>query len=275
MTMAEPITAPAWLADTLGRISALDPYLATELLAEPAAGWRRASDLLAAPERWLDAILEQNIGQYGLPDRKSAAAFLIGSYAWYVSAAAIGCYLIERRVPSLALDQVAIRLDGTRVQVALLDTGFAALPGDPAEDAPEINLVADGEALRGLLRAGIEEHMAAMVALLEARTRLGRRAQWNLIADACAALFLHVGGHLGDTERACAEGLALVKAAGSPMRPSKTSYLTLAEGERCQTFRLRGGCCMYYKTPNGENCSTCPLLPQEEREARLRASLAA
>ncbi|HYF66259.1 MAG TPA: ferric iron reductase [Herpetosiphonaceae bacterium] len=274
MTMAERSHHDG-LAASLDRLAALDPYLATGLLAAPEAGWSRAGDLLAAPGAWLDAALEQIMAQYGVPDRKSAAAFLVGSYAWYVGAAAIGCYLADRRVPSLAPDLVAVQVAGARVQVALLDSGFAALPDDPAAGAPGVEPAADAEALRGLLRSRIEEHMAALIEVVAAHTRLGQRAQWNLVADACAALFLHVGGHLGDTELACAEGLAVVKASGSPMRPSKTGYLTVTEGDRCQTFRMRGGCCLYYKTPKGENCATCPLIPQPEREARLRASLTA
>jgi ferric iron reductase protein FhuF len=171
---------------------------------------------------------------------------------------------------------VAVRLAaaeaGGRMQVGLLDPGFVALPGDPAAGAA-ISLAGSAEELRALLRTQIEDHMRPMIELLSAHTRLGRRAQWSLVADACAELCLRIGQHLGQQERACAEGLAVIKAADSPMRPSKTAYLTLAEGERCATFRLRGSCCMYYKTPAGANCATCPLLSGEEREARLRATL--
>jgi hypothetical protein len=278
MTMLESVRQPVGigLAATLTRVAAMDPYMATSLLDQPAAGWWRVSDLLAAPERWLEAELDQISLQYGVPDRKTAAIFFMGSYAWYVGAAALGCYLPEQRLPSLAADRVAIQFaaaaSGGRMQVALLDPGFVALSGDP-EAGAAASLAGDAQELRTLLRTRIEDHMRAMIELLSAHTRLGRRAQWNLVADACAELCLRLGQHMGRQEHACAEGLAIVKAADSPMRTSKTAYLTLAEGERCATFRLRGSCCMYYKTPAGANCATCPLLSGEEREARLRATL--
>ncbi len=274
MAMLEPISP---LAATLERVAALDPYLRTSLLEAPVAGWMAVSDLLDAPELWLDAALDQIMARYAVAERKAAATFFMGSYSWYVGAAALGCYLAEGRVPSLAPEHVAVNLaaaDG-RMQVALLDQGFAALPGDPAAADQFVRLVGDAAALGTLLRTQIEAHMAAMITLIHRRTSLGQRAQWNLVADACAELCLRIGEKLPDLERGCAEGLALIKAPGSPLQPSRTSYLTLAEGERCQTFRLRGGCCLYYKTPGGTNCSTCPLIAPAEQEARLRAYLAA
>jgi hypothetical protein len=77
-----------------------------------------------------------------------AGAFFVGHYVWYLAAAAIGCYLAERRVPDLAPEQVALRYssytweqDGAtgtaeRIDVRFLSGRFAALPGDSAPTMP-------------------------------------------------------------------------------------------------------------------------------------------
>ncbi|HEY1013517.1 MAG TPA: (2Fe-2S)-binding protein [Herpetosiphonaceae bacterium] len=273
--MTAPATAAAPLAATLERIAALDAYVSAALLPAPGAGWVRASELLAPQAGdWLDETLGQLVARYSLDRPKTAASFFVGSYVWYLAGAAIGCLLLERRVPLLAAEHVAARLVPGSVEFALLDPGFAALADDPAAGQPGVRVLDGPAALNELLRAQIEGHMARLIELVAERSGLGRRAQWNLTADTCARLFLWLGQKTGQAERGCDEGLALIKAPGSPMRPSKTSYLTLEEAGRRETFYLRGGCCMTYKIPGAAKCSNCPLQPREECERRLRAGMA-
>ena len=120
----------------------------------------------------------------------------------------------------------------------------------------------------------LEAHLGPLFDAVAAQTSLGRRAQWSLAADALALRFLDAGRQLGDAARGQAEGLALVKAAGSPLRNPKTGYVTVAAGDHWETFRARGGCCLYYRLDPGENCTTCVLRPAAEREQRLRDYLA-
>lgn len=264
------------LTATIARVSALDALLAAQVLPAPAEDWRRVSDLLdaAAPTGWFDAVIGQIMARYSVRERRTAAMFFLGSYAWYVTASAIASYLTDRRVPSIALDDVAVRFDvdgdEPQIKVALLNPGFAALPDDPAAGMATVTICATLHDLRERLRKQIEDHMLAAIAFLARHVRLGQRGQWNMVADTCAEVCLWIGQQMGEQERACAEGLALIKMAGSPMRPSPTQYLTLAVGERCETFRMRGSCCLYYKTPTAKNCNTCPLLSEAERVQRLR-----
>jgi hypothetical protein len=205
---------------------------------------------------------------------------------WYVSAAAIAAYLVARRVPDPAPANMALRYrtytweadgetgESERIDVRFLSGRFAALPDDPAANHSDALVLPDAVTLREWLRIELEAHLSPLIDRIYAATRLGQRAWWNLVADACAALFLHAGKVLGDPVPAQSEGLAFVKAAGSPMHNPDTGYITLEWAGHCETFRARGGCCRYYTLPDSDKCTTCVLRPAEERDQRLRDYLA-
>jgi hypothetical protein len=215
-----------------------------------------------------------------------AGAFFFGHYTWYLAAAAIGCYLAERRAPDLAPDNVALRYstftweepgasgESERIDVRFLSGRFAALPDDPAAGHADALIVEDAAALRDWLRRGLEAHLEPVTEAIAARTRLGRRAQWSLVADACAGLFLQAGGHLNDVAAGCTEGLAFVRTTGSPLYNRLVDYFTLEYQGHNQTFCARGGCCLYYRVAPGDNCATCVLRPAAERDRLLLDGMA-
>lgn len=282
MTISSP---PAPLAATLERIRPLDEHYLTAEVGALEPGWFRAADL-AVPDSPLlaEGLARQTALHPGMPPR-TAGAFFIGEYAWYVFAAAVGAYLAERRVPDLAPERVALRFQryiwveegesgpAERIDVRFLSTRCAVLPADPAAGQLDVTVVPDRDALRTQFRAALEAHLTPLIAQIHARTGFGPQAQWRLVSDACAALFLNLGKALGDAERAQAEGLAFVKAPGSPLHNPQTGYFTVDHNGQCTTFRARGGCCRYYTVPPGEKCTLCVLRPPEERAARLRTYL--
>ncbi|WP_026370887.1 IucA/IucC family C-terminal-domain containing protein [Kallotenue papyrolyticum] len=271
------------LTATLARLERLAPTLGAPLIERPTDGWMAARDWISDRRR-LDDALAHIAATYRVPDwqpttryRHVVAAFLINSYAWFLPAAAIAAYLTEKRVPDLDPDNVVVRLrspdEGGLFEIGLLSSRMAVLPDDPAAGAAEATVLHDTVQLRAWLRRRIEAHMAPLIEAVHRHTGFSRRAQWNLVADDCAALFLWIGQRIGAEERACVEGRAFVGAAGSPMQASRTAYITLDVGGQRHTFRKRGGCCLYYRLPGGQHCSTCALLPAQEREQRLRASI--
>ena len=274
------ISAPV-LAVTLARVVAFDLEQPAAKIGDLEPGWFRAADLLRPDTPHLDEGLARSVARYPGAERRVAGAFFIGHYVWYLAAAAIACYLAERRVPDLAAENVALRYttfmweeegesgEGERLDLRFLSGHFAALPTDPAATHSDALLLPDEAALRDWLRQRLEKHLAPVIEAISSRTRLGRRAQWNLAADSLAALYLHTGENLGDKAQGCAEGLALVKAIGSPLRNPHTGYITLDYQGHCETFRTRSGCCLYYRLEPGNNCTTCILRPEAERNQRL------
>ncbi|MCK6629231.1 MAG: ferric iron reductase [Anaerolineae bacterium] len=269
------------LQETLTRLGALDHFLAAEI-GPLEAGWFRAADLLRPDPPHLDEGLAWSVRRYPKAEHRVRGSFFIGNYAWYLAAAAIGCYLAERRVPDLAAENIALRYstftwreegesgEAERFEVRFLSPRFAALPTDPAAGQPDILIISNEADLHTWLRLRLETHLAPLIQAIAHRTHLGQRAQWNLAADTFASLFQHAGASLGDEARGRKEGLAFVKAAGSPLRNPGTGYLTLEYQGHCETFRARGGCCLYYRAgETGEKCATCVLRPEAERYQRL------
>jgi len=87
----------------------------------------------------------------------------------------------------------------------------------------------------------LESHVMPLIERIHSQTRLGRHAQWCLVADVCAALFLNTGRVLGDEAYGTSEGRALIKAEGSPMKNPNTDYVSLHYLEHRLTFRAQGG----------------------------------
>ncbi len=274
------------LAATLARVAALDPHTFAADLGDPAPGWFPATALCASDSAWLAEGLAHATRLYPAAERRVAGAFFVGHYAWYLAGAAICTYLAERRVPDLTLDNVALRYgtytwqagdqsgEAETINVRFVHGHFAALADDPAAAHSDALVLPSTHALRDWLREALEQHMAPLIDAIYASTRLGKRAQWNLVADSCARLFQHAGQHVGDQSRGCAEGLAFIQSPTSPMCASHTRYLTLECNGHRDTFVERGGCCLYYRVEPGHNCSTCPLRPAEERSQLILASMA-
>lgn len=126
-------------------------------------------------------------------------------------------------------------------------------------------------------------HLAPVIAVLKRRTALSSGAQWRLAADSLAGGFLEIGRALGDEEDAMSRALAIVKRQGTPLFSDKLCYeaikVEFGEGSGDQAlsrvYRLRGGCCLYYRTEGGRFCDSCVLLAPDERRERLRAHLLA
>ena len=270
------------LHQTLSRAVAIDEdYYADTGALE--AGWIPAIDLVDADKPVLEAMLAHQAARHPSTDSRTRGSYLVGEFGYHIPAIAITTYLAENRVPDLSLGNLALRLgkytwhegeasgEAERLEVRFLSGRFAALPDDPAANHPDAVIVPDTDALREWLRASLETQLTLLIERIHSLTRLGRQAQWCLVADACAVLFLHQGRALKDEARGQAEGLAFVKAAGSPMSSSQTGYFTLQYHEHMDTFRRRGGCCRYYTVAEeARKCGSCVLRPFEEREQLLR-----
>ena len=126
-------------------------------------------------------------------------------------------------------------------------------------------------------------YLAPIIIALKRRTGLSSGAQWRLAADSLAGGFLEIGRALGDEEDAMSKALAIVKREGTPLYSDKLCYEAIkaefGEGRGDQAlsrvYRLRGGCCLYYRTEGGSFCDSCVLLAPQERRERLQAHLLA
>lgn len=136
-----------------------------------------------------------------------------------------------------------------------------------------------GGADSGAFEPAFVAHLTPIIAVLKRRTGLSSGAQWRLAADSVAGAFLQIGRAVGDEARGIAEALAIVKRRGSPLFSEKLCYEEItavgpAGGERLsRRYRMRGGCCLFYRTEGGSFCDACVLLDPDVRRERLAAHL--
>jgi hypothetical protein len=204
--------------------------------AEP--GWR---PILAAAhdEALLEELLRRTAETNGTSLRPLGVTWHLEGHAWYVAAVAVGGLLAHGLMPPLDACELRDGSYGGPECIAVPTEGW-----EPA-DGPE-------------LAARFAAHLEPLIEALS-RGR-PRRALWRCAGDRLAQAGLWCGEAFGARERAWA---LLEAALAAPTPLQAPAGLELVDGA---PFRLRSGCCLSYRAPDGVYCPDCRL----ERKAADR-----
>ncbi|MGH3949157.1 MAG: (2Fe-2S)-binding protein [Pseudonocardiaceae bacterium] len=229
-------------------------------------GWRRCSDLLGDPHRfmsWRKTLAEWLLEQFGeAPDRTTAAYV----QSWYLHVPAfVGAMLFhhDRRVPSLRPQHLCFRIaeedrphpDG----LALTAAEFACLPDDPAAGTPGVTVVGSERALAALLRARYAAHAAQFVRAYGPTVRFGRHTLWAAATDGLDAALWRAGSFGGDEGAGVADAALVLPARLEPFTSASTLHATCDAAGHHTWTRRRESCCFQYLLTDGDGeCSTCP-----------------
>ena len=263
------------LAATLGRFPVsgdvgLDLSARTGRPDEP--GWITAADLIG-DRSLLEELLSRIERGCGPGERAYAGTSLLRSYLWRILTPAVAVFLLERRLPDLRAENVALRFGETGFAEGLTFSAprFLALPGDPEAEHPDAEVLPSEKDLLVHMRDALAQtHLPALIpALRDLRVRRGGRTLWRAGADVCAEAFMFVGEELGLQEEACAHA-ETVLSGDSPLS-APTNFFVLEQDGRPKTTRVRNTCCLYYRVGDGA-CFTCPRTTNEERIARRAAT---
>jgi len=276
MRSVERQKGAAPIARTLDRVSSavagdggMDLSSRARVPDEP--GWVRVDELAADGD--LLADLMDRIGQaYGEGGRPFTGTSLLRGYLWRMLTPAAAAFLLERRLPDLRAESVALRFggDGSVEDVAFAGDSFAVLPQDPEAAHPAATVLpSEREVLYALRDALAETHLAVLIpALRDLGVRRGSRALRQVFADSCVQAFVFVGRCLG--REAEGVGLAETLLAGPSPLSAPLNYRVLEYPGGSEATCVRNTCCLYYKTGNGA-CFTCPRKTDEERVRDLLA----
>lgn len=243
---------------TFARAAELDELFAARLGPPGEPGWH-AMERLCADDGEIERLLTALERQWGVPDRRAAGSILLYEHVWKVAACPVACYVLERRVPDVGLDNVFVRFDegGIATEMALATPRFAGL-----EQAPVV--CADEEALRAwLLDRLLDGHLLPFVDAIGRRSPVARQIQRGNIATVVANVFRYLfellGDHglLTDAERVLAD---------PRLRDEAWLGAFQRDGHSIGTV-VRRTCCLVYR-PTGDYCGACPLIDEEERESR-------
>lgn len=214
----------------------------------------------------------QNRFAIGMDDRVRGA-HLISFYSHHLSIAAAAICLRTGLVPDLQPDRLALRFEPAvpHDHVSPMETR----PSDACRFHFRFRHFARDDDWASLFHDMFVESFNPVIEVLQARTGLSPVAQWRLVADGIAGAFLEVGAALGEEERAMTAALAIINRVGSPLSSDVVRYTRIAVvcgGVPVERFfRLRSGCCLYYRTEGGDFCDVCVLLDDETQKSRLHA----
>jgi hypothetical protein len=206
---------------------------------------------------------------------------LLQAYQWPLIASAVACYLCDRRVPDLRIENVRLRFSIAEEEdenaepeesIAFLGGRFFALPDDPAADHPDARIVPHRDALRDALRSGIETHLGSTIQRLHERLGCSPRGLWLFVADRCAGTLVWLMQEQDVTvglDPIGREVDALIRAPGSPLANKRVGLFELNYRGRSRVYLDRATCCYWYRSEDGDYCTTCPHRTEEERNARL------
>jgi ferric iron reductase protein FhuF len=251
------------IGDTLARISAQQIWIKAQIV-EAHDGWQAVNDLLDESSPLLDDLIQLASEAYHTTDRQVLASMVLNMYSWPVVATVLACYIIERRVPEIGIDNTCFQFapDGRPVVIGLRHPKFAALPTDPCSGHPEMMVFPNDAALLDHARLCIEQHMAPIIKRVRARLPWGERAMWLTVADRCTGALnwfyegIKVPALPADEILIAAQ--RLIHGPGSRLKNRDSAIVFHPEDQ--STTLVRGACCLAYRLPDSDYCENCPLV---------------
>ncbi len=266
------------LQTSLNRLQQISTYLKAETGLPQTEGWHSPAELFASNSSKLNHLIAYVQTTYQTDSPEIVASALLNGYQWIVIVPALACYLSERRVPDLSLNNVRVRFDEATEpdfadKINYRHGRFWVLPDDPAAQHPDVIVLPNLEALRLQLRTSIESHLDWVLTQLQGVICVRSSTLWRTVADRCAGTIIWLGQELNgcfdQPDRIEAEVAAFIQAPGSALRNQRTGILKITYQDYTRLFLRRGSCCYAFRTPEHNYCATCPLQPRDQRERRL------
>lgn len=253
--------AIAWQAENFPQVAAS--------LSNDDAGFFSVIEAWGQGSEWLEDCLRYQKHFADGMDERTCGAHLIAFYCHHLSIAAGSVYLTTGLVPDLDPQRLAVRFENHDLVAPASQLAIKHLHFRFSRLLPKGNA--------GSFHDTFIASLMPVAEALQARTGLSTAAQWRLAADGITGAFLEIGMAREDEDGAMASALAIVKIQGSPLLSGELHYErieAMRDGVPVeQVFRLRSGCCLYYRTDGGDFCDVCVLLEPDVQRNRLRDHL--
>lgn len=245
--MTRPDTAT--LDHTLAELHGLGFNVAID--DQPGTDWVRLDHYTADPTT-LEAGLRLAGARFDRPEPSAASGgWLIGDIAAAITWPAATVMLTHQAL--LLSSASAVYLPAPRTEhrlAARITTPDGVAPASPDTFADSIIAT-----------------IQPVVEAVHAHTRRGRHALWGTVTDMVAAAFHRVGDHLGRSSQARELASALIDS--SPTLVGGANWHDVIWPGGTKHTRIRNICCLWYQTPGGDLCLTCPRITDQQRRDLL------
>ncbi|WP_019853893.1 (2Fe-2S)-binding protein [Actinopolyspora mortivallis] len=157
---------------------------------------------------------------------------------------------------------------GEVLSPSLEDLWLHRHPDSRLSGVTSVKVLTGGPALESLAEA-LRQTLERSIASVAATARMRHRPLWAIATDAVAGCLLWAARARGEPERATALAEPLVAAMGAPMPAPRYTEIDSPSGTP-RLFTKRTSCCLLYRAPGEDKCSSCPGRPPEQRHALLR-----
>lgn len=269
-------SVPHPLVDSMRRAGALSTHFDLPVRSVDQVGWIDAPDLFGGDDEHLrDMVMAYGRERWGTDNPHVAGSAFIIAYLTRVAWPVIAQYVLERRVPRVTLDNLALHQDGQRiVGTALNHPSFALLSNDPAAGHLDAEIVADEAELYQKLKEWLfDANLNIVIPALRRAARASIKVSKNAVAASCAAAFRQLYAAADNPNAVADAACAFFSDHTSPVHREVTIEVFEHQGER-GLFSRRAGCCLWWRSPGASGyCSNCILVPRERQDERFREML--
>ncbi len=230
-------------------------------------GWIAGTDLQDASAGPFNALLQRIGARAQTDDRLTIAASFAVRYGW-ASGMAIAPYLRFDCVPDVSLDNVSFKFrDSTFLEcTAISDARGCMISTAPGAQHPAIVPVDSHHALLRMLRATLVGQAAPVVEALHRWAGFSRRGTWGMLTSAWVTHF--TGLFAGRDQRLLLPAIEQLCAGDDLAAMMQPRLHAVTYRDVTHLYQRRASCCRWYLLPQGDLCTSCPLVPHEERLRR-------
>jgi hypothetical protein len=236
-------------------------------------GWIRGRELANASAGPLNDLLVRIGERSRTADKRTVAAGFTLRFGW-ASAMAIAPYLEFACVPDVSLENVSLKFTASTFfeRTSIHEPRGTMVAGGARAADESIRVVESGSALLRTLRDELVSQAEPVVAGLYDWSGFAPRGSWGMLTSSWAAHFTSLGGDQDD-QRTILPALQDFFAGADVVSELRPRFHAVSWNGVTHVYQRRASCCRWYLLPDGELCTSCPLVSQEERVARNLASM--
>lgn len=245
----------------------LDASWRVELGRPVGPGWIEGADLRDASSGPFNELLLRIGVRANTADRRTIAASFAVRYGW-ASAMAIAPYLRHGCVPDIALENVAFKFkESTFLEcTAIHEARGFMIEAASGAGHPTIDAVDSQHALLRSLRAALMDQAWPVVEALHAWAGFSRRGTWGMLTSSWVAHF--TGFFDGKDQRELLPLIEQFFEGDDIVALMQPRLHAVTYRDVTHLYQRRASCCRWYLLPQGELCTSCPLVSQEDRLER-------